>query len=1014
MRSDKKHMKDKTASDVPLGASILDNDIENLPSLPRMIGAKRLHILSTLGLFLLAMVTYVTISRPYNGADCPQCRSIYMYPSYARIDGFDQRYTSLAKKYHLYLYREQGKDKVPVDGDEVQLNGIPVLFIPGNAGSFKQVRSIAAACSNLYVEGLETIDNPNAKNLDFFAADFNEDFTAFHGRTMIDQAEYLNDAVRYILSLYIKSADPSVPRPESVIIVGHSMGGMVARVIPTLQNYIFGSINTIITLSTPHAVAPVTFDGDILKIYQNTNDYWRAQFVDETSFFSTNMTLVSITGGILDTVLPADYASVQDILPKRNGFTTFTSTIPGVWTPIDHLAIVWCDQLRSVLAKLLMEIVDVTSPSKTKPLRQRMDVSKKLLLSGFEESTSDTVILPNPESIYKIIEMTEIMGALEGSEKDPLVVTGKRGQRNIRNAVVKIPRDRKEGDLMFSLLTSVEEINVNLCSRSTNSIENVLTTYLACVNINDRLARVPVTYTDPESTIPTSEYRILELKGKNFIDADELLIEFPPSGLAHEDFLLGKFQRYRHETKIGFNNFVVSIVGLCFNIDEVSNFTVTKLTSLWDSLISYKMKTTVTSDTDKELLFEPFFRQWISEPYESKWHTGLLSSVIDINMHNVVPFVPYKETHDKSLNFEMYVPPDLKFDITFHINWTLTMKQLFIRYRLAIGSFPVFFISSVMAYQFYWYNKTAIFIDFRVTLAHLLRKYGFWVACLLIALTPITDSRLVQKVLYALDPIRLNRPFALDNNGMHANYYYLGLRSFFPAGIGLLFGMITIGVLTLLYQIFNISEKIIRKCRKKCMKTEPGTKHMINQNIFDKKRTISALLMFLLVIFYIPYQLAFAIVLIVQLATFIRICLFVPESAANYYNLRNYNLTLCILFIFIGVINAPIIIVFLHNVAIRWETPFRSHHNVLAIAPMILLAGANSTFNMPRFDSNRLLDGGIAILVLSYLSFFSLIYGIRNMYWIHHIVNVLSGWLFFGYVNGNSAFSKSKFLGTTK
>ena len=86
-----------------------------------------------------------------------------------------------------------------------QVKGVPVLFIPGNAGSYKQVRSLAAEAAHYWNQNIRP--NPDAADegkvaLDFFTVDFNEDLTAFHGQTLLDQAEYLNDAVAYILSLY--------------------------------------------------------------------------------------------------------------------------------------------------------------------------------------------------------------------------------------------------------------------------------------------------------------------------------------------------------------------------------------------------------------------------------------------------------------------------------------------------------------------------------------------------------------------------------------------------------------------------------------------------------------------------------------------------------------------------------------------------------------------------------------------------------------------------------------------
>src|SRR3978361_124937 len=86
-----------------------------------------------------------------------------------------------------------------------QVKGVPVLFIPGNAGSYKQVRPIAAEAATYFHDVLRhdaAVIDAGTRNLDFFTVDFNEDITAFHGQTMLDQAEYLNEAIAYILSLY--------------------------------------------------------------------------------------------------------------------------------------------------------------------------------------------------------------------------------------------------------------------------------------------------------------------------------------------------------------------------------------------------------------------------------------------------------------------------------------------------------------------------------------------------------------------------------------------------------------------------------------------------------------------------------------------------------------------------------------------------------------------------------------------------------------------------------------------
>ncbi|PHH69513.1 hypothetical protein CDD80_6688 [Ophiocordyceps camponoti-rufipedis] len=295
-------------------------------------------VVASLGWALLFVIVRSLLR---HGLEHKGCHMSYMRPSYVHHSDFGTEYTRFATKYSLYLYREQG-----IDDD--QLRGTPVLFIPGNAGSYKQVRPIAAEAANYYHNNLRDDGNSmlaGVRNLDFFTVDFNEDITAFHGRTLLDQAEYLNEAVRYILSLYSDpqraARDNQIPDPSAVVILGHSMGGVVARAMLTQPNYQSKSINSIITMAAPHARPPVTFDAQIVHIYDEINGYWRRAYAQKWANDNPlwHVTLVSIAGGSLDTVVPSDYASLESIVPETHGFTVFTSGIPTVWTSMDHQAI---------------------------------------------------------------------------------------------------------------------------------------------------------------------------------------------------------------------------------------------------------------------------------------------------------------------------------------------------------------------------------------------------------------------------------------------------------------------------------------------------------------------------------------------------------------------------------------------------------------------------------------------------------------------------------------------------
>lgn len=965
-----------------------------------------LRATSLIGLFLILLLTFLTVFRPLKGADAPQCRSIYMYPAYARIDGFDSRYTPLAKKYHLYLYREQGKDKDPLNNDEIQLDGIPVLFIPGNAGSFRQVRSIAASCANLYFEDNNTIENPHSRNLDFFAADFNEDFTAFHGRTMLDQAEYLNDAIRYILSLYEKTNSPSGPTPTSVVVLGHSMGGIVARILPTLQNHIDGSINSFITLSSPHAAAPVTFDGDIMKIYQRTNDYWREQIADKSSFFAKNVSLISITGGILDMMLPADYTAVEDLLPLKNGFTTYSTTIPGVWTSIDHLAIVWCDQLRRTVSKLLLETVDSRYTDKVRPLKERMSISRKLLLSGFEDYAIQDFNVANPKENLISYNSDYFEGARIHQQKQQLIISKKNIATLANMTMFVLPEN--EPHLKFSFLASQAGTNVLFCK------ENKVTSLaedggerpeFKCVSALNDVLHVPASFTttnfaaDSSSGSDVAAFNMLTFEEKILSNYDFIIIETPDKETLNEnDFIICGLTTMSSTSTINNNPIRIAALGSQVVVSSDMFVQTFRFPKLWDSLITYSVKASVYPKNGGGLVFQPFIRQWIEDPFESKWHTNIALSEVNINTHNVAPFIPLEEIHDKSLKLTVIMPPGADVKLTIGVNWGMTLKMLFIRYRLIFLSFPISIISFTMAYQFYFYNKTFEFMDFQSALGSILQNYGVVVAIFVLVLTPIVDTKIVQKILYTLDPLRLNRPFLLEKQHIHTNFYFLGIRSWFLSGLGIVFGIVSIATLFLISGAYELIEYIIQRLKGSSAQT---TSKVVVADVKDislgKGRAVASLLLIVAVSLYIPYQLASAICLIIQLATCVRIALgFAPSNSKEYHNLRNYNFSVFLLLTFVVAINVPTIVVFLHNVAIRWETPFRSHHNFMAIAPIILLVNFNSTFSMPFYKSNRLNDGGLGVSLLAYLGIFSLIYGARNLYWIHHLVNITSAWLLYG------------------
>lgn len=119
----------------------------------------------------------------------------------------------------------------------------------------------------------------------------------------------------------------------------------------------------------------------------------------------------------------------------------------------------------------------------------------------------------------------------------------------------------------------------------------------------------------------------------------------------------------------------------------------------------------------------------------------------------------------------------------------------------------------------------------------------------------------------------------------------------------------------------------------------------------------------------IPYQFAFMVLCLVQLATCIRALRLAHETVSSHSwcdwlkspdadlgqrdgansNFYNYTHSLLVLMLWVLPINLPVLVVWIHNLAVHWLTPFSSHHNILSIMPYILVVETMSTGHMiPR------------------------------------------------------------------
>ncbi|CAE6467351.1 unnamed protein product [Rhizoctonia solani] len=283
------------------------------------------------------------------------CRMSWMSPSYILQDDFNTSWTPLARRYSLLLYREVG-------WDAEQPNGRPVLFIPGNAGSSHQVRSIASSAARQFYSTphVRSTDLPaNVEPLDLYAGpstfdfEFNEDLSALHGPTLQTQTTYVQAALEYIASKYTNKHD------LQVTLLGHSMGGIVALnalVSPRHREL----VRAVITMSSPHSLPPARLDRQIEQVFDNSIDALWGSAAHNLTIQSPPV--LALCGGATDNMLPMESCmlpppppkvTLDDTLYRR---TIFTSGLDGTWTGVGHREMVWCHQVRWRVARASLEL----------------------------------------------------------------------------------------------------------------------------------------------------------------------------------------------------------------------------------------------------------------------------------------------------------------------------------------------------------------------------------------------------------------------------------------------------------------------------------------------------------------------------------------------------------------------------------------------------------------------------------------------------------------------------------
>ncbi|KOB69147.1 GPI inositol-deacylase [Operophtera brumata] len=214
---------------------------------------------------------------------------MYEYPQFVRVHFHDNiGYPA----YGLYAYSE---GRLTEKARKMRFDGIPVLFLPGNAGSHMQARSLASVALR------KALSKGNDFHLDFFTISYNEELTGLYGGTLSEQVEFAAKSIRKILDLY--SAN---------------------------------NTRIAITLAAPLEAPLVAFDSGHDSFYRDMGTDW-----------------INNVNGIVQ------LQDIKVLISFGNGpRDVLTTAVPGAWVSPDHVCIVWCKQMVMAINRYLFSLVD--------------------------------------------------------------------------------------------------------------------------------------------------------------------------------------------------------------------------------------------------------------------------------------------------------------------------------------------------------------------------------------------------------------------------------------------------------------------------------------------------------------------------------------------------------------------------------------------------------------------------------------------------------------------------------
>lgn len=949
-------------------------------------------------LTIMALTTIIGLltvhSYFHHQPDKPNCAMSYSRPRFIEQTGFNQRWTRFATKYKLYLYREGGYDTT------TQPFRIPVLFIPGNAGSHKQVRAIASASTAAFAklverdpEGMET---RGQIGYDYFTVGLNEELTALHGYSILEQADFINDAIRYILSLYPGSRKfkARMADPTSVMVVGHSMGGVVARTAFTLPNHQVGSVQAIFTLSTPHNNPTASLEYYVDSVYTSVNDFWRHGFHNGTL---DQVSLVSIAGGNLDSMINSDYTYVGDLAPSTNSLSVLSSGVNDVWLGVDHQSILWCAQMSTKFAGTLIEIMDARRPSQLVPLEERMGAMRRSFYSSLDRKQDSMVVREiTGEDDYRYVETREDWESLYLLPKD---LKEPRSRKKSNRALQLFPIDSKDVRSSIQVLYDprlfVERdpaVSLLGCNKKKK---------LECqtLSVEQDPAKLPLKRDGDNPDIAVEVLRYHELNTESLEGFDCLGVDMPAELSTTEGF----FQITQSP------------------ISERISVSPGYLRLLWPCAIdiprdSYRLRTRLRLDVPENPLvvfktnivapstgkFLPLVRQSDSRQFESKYWYG--QETLDLAIHGRGSYFPSDhlinnpdlDTEWDGLHLDIWTGPSSDISVVLRINWYSSLNRMVKRYDMALLALSFVWSCLVLLYQLrVWNTGTSGFPSCLASIEALIRNGTLAAMLIASVVTPLVQI-LVPHLLKG-DSGRLTSWQNLFMGVRNTGWLAAGVAPAIMVAVSLGFVSLEAAVLTAVCHLASwMITQVLGRFSNITVVEEQEEED--SKSLRVPVRPLVATTCFVIfVCTFVPYQFAFLVIYLAQLFTAVRSMRqsYLSHRPQQLRDRARYQLALCLFWTSSLPYCGPELLVWIRNLSVMWFEDAPSDHNLRNMVGYFALRLLAAYHVVPRlsFTSSQRWLRWVTYGVVGVAVVYGWLWGIRRPHILYTVGNIISAWL---------------------